>query len=114
MHQTQWVEASREAMESGGFPGNFPGKRQTQWVKRVTGDKSAFRAQEAFGRVLFEKHIFSGFPKMHPLRQKGHLSPEEPRHPKHHPMGNRAAGIQYPLGLVGYLARDVDIVYPLG
>jgi len=74
MHQTQWVEASRETMESGGFPGNFPGKRQTQWVKRVTGDKSAFRAQEAFGRVLFEKHLFSGFLKIDTQRQKGHLS----------------------------------------
>lgn len=58
-------------------PGNsreILGENLTQRAKRGRGDKSAFRAQEAFDRVLFERHIFSGFLKTYTLRQKGFLS----------------------------------------
>ena len=64
----------------GGIPGNpgknrgsgeKPGKKGTQWVRvsgfRGAGDKNPFsRAPEALFFILFEKHLFSGFPKMHP------------------------------------------------
>ena len=58
-------------------PGNsreILGENLTQRAKRGRGDKSAFRAQEAFGRVLFERYLFSGFLKTDPQRQKGFLS----------------------------------------
>ena len=73
--RTQWVRGS---IEKSGENRGIPGEKCTQWVRkkgsRGRGDKSAFRAQEAFDRVLLKKHLFSGFPKTDPLRQKGHLS----------------------------------------
>ena len=58
-------------------PGNsreILGENLTQRAKKGRGDKSAFHAQEAFDRVLFERHIFSGILKTYTLRQKGFLS----------------------------------------
>ena len=58
-------------------PGNsreILGENLTQRAKRGRGDNRSFRAQEAFNRVLFEKHLFSGIPETYTLRQKGHLS----------------------------------------
>lgn len=60
-----------------GIPQN-QGEPGTQWVRMRgfagAGDKSAFRAQEAFDGLLLKRHIYFGFPRTDPLRQKGHLS----------------------------------------
>lgn len=64
-------------------PGEFPGKPGnpgTQWVRMPgfagAGDKIPFsRAPDPLFFTILKRHLFFGFPKMHPLNQKGQLSP---------------------------------------
>ena len=70
-----------------GIPGNSLDPLGLNQGSGADDDKRSFRAGEAKDRVLFERHLFSGFSKTDPLRQKDQLSPAHDLPQKLHPGG---------------------------